>query len=104
MDYMPGTADVLPEIANAVGGRAKVLVDGGIREGVDILKMLALGADAVLIGRPICIAAFGAGEEGVKFYLQEKARELRQAMILTGSPGVEQIDPSVIVRDYKGGR
>ncbi|MFQ5451801.1 MAG: alpha-hydroxy-acid oxidizing protein [Nitrospinaceae bacterium] len=104
MDYMPGTADVLPEIASAVGGRVKVLVDGGIREGVDILKMLALGADAVMIGRPVCIAAFGAGAEGVQFYLREKRRELAQAMILTGCGSIGQIDPSVIFRDAKGGR
>ena len=104
MDTMPGTADVLPEIASAVGGRIKVLVDGGIREGIDILKMLALGADAVMIGRPVCIAAFGEGRDGVRFYLEEKAKELRQAMILTGSADVKSIDPSVIARDNKGGR
>ena len=104
MDTMPGTADVLPEISNAVSGRVKVLVDGGIREGVDILKMLALGADVVMIGRPICIAAFGGGREGVRFYLEEKIKELRQAMILTGSADVNRIDPSVIVRDTKGER
>jgi len=79
-----------------------VLVDGGIREGIDILKMLALGADAVMIGRPICIAAFGAGREGVEFFLQEKSRELQRAMILTGCPAVDRIDPAVIVRDSKG--
>jgi isopentenyl diphosphate isomerase/L-lactate dehydrogenase-like FMN-dependent dehydrogenase len=98
MDYMPGSADVLPEIARAVGGRIKILVDGGIREGVDILKMLALGADAVMIGRPICIAAFGAGQEGVEFYLKQKTDELRKAMILTGCASIESIDPSVIAR------
>jgi isopentenyl diphosphate isomerase/L-lactate dehydrogenase-like FMN-dependent dehydrogenase len=103
MDHMPGTAEVLPEIANAVAGRIKVLADGGIREGVDILKMLALGADAVMIGRPICIAAFGAGQEGVSFYLQEKMRELKKAMILTGCGSVDQIDPSIIFRN-KGDR
>ncbi|MEC7641039.1 MAG: alpha-hydroxy-acid oxidizing protein, partial [Nitrospinota bacterium] len=102
MDFMPGTADVLPEIAAAVAGRVKVLVDGGIREGVDILKMLALGADAVMIGRPICIAAFGAGKEGVEFFLKEKIRELKQAMILTGCSSVDRIDHAVIVRDQKG--
>lgn len=98
MDYMPGTAEVLPEIANAVAGRVKVLVDGGIREGIDILKMLALGADAVMIGRPVCIAAFGAGQEGVSFYLQEKVKELKKAMILTGCGSVGQIDPAAIFR------
>ena len=103
MDHMPGTSEVLPEIASAVAGRIKVLADGGIREGVDILKMLALGADAVMIGRPICIAAFGAGQEGVSFYLQEKMRELKKAMILTGCGSVDQIDPSIIFRN-KGDR
>ena len=98
MDHMPGTAEVLPEITNAVGGRIKVLVDGGIREGTDILKMLALGADAVMIGRPVCIAAFGAGQEGVSFYLREKLNELKKAMILTGCGSIYHIDPSVIFR------
>ena len=98
MDHMPGTAEVLPEITNAVGGRIKVLVDGGIREGTDILKMLALGADAVMIGRPVCIAAFGAGQEGVFFYLREKLNELKKAMILTGCGSICHIDPSVIFR------
>ncbi len=101
MDYMPGTAEVLPEIAAVVNGRIKVLVDGGIRDGSDILKVLALGADAVLIGRPICIAAFGAGQEGVSFYLHEKENELKKAMLLTGCPSIDRIDPSVIVRERK---
>jgi isopentenyl diphosphate isomerase/L-lactate dehydrogenase-like FMN-dependent dehydrogenase/biotin carboxylase len=103
MDHMPGTAEVLPEIAHAVAGRIKVLVDGGIREGIDILKMLALGADAVMIGRPVCIAAFGAGQEGVSFYLQEKLNELKKAMILTGCGSIPNIDPSVLFR-RKGDR
>ena len=98
MDHMPGTAEVLPEIASAIAGRIKVLVDGGIREGIDIIKMLALGADAVMIGRPICIAAFGAGQEGVSFYLQEKVKELKKAMILTGCGSIDKIDPSIIFR------
>ena len=102
MDTMPGTADVLPEIANAVAGRVKILVDGGIREGIDILKMLALGADAVMIGRPVCIAAFGAGQEGVSFYLNQKKDELAKAMVLTGCASIDQIDPSIIFRDSKG--
>ena len=102
MDTMPGTAEVLPEIASASAGRIKVLVDGGIREGGDILKMLALGADAVMIGRPICIAAFGGAQEGVEFYLDQKRSELKKAMILTGCPSIKHIDPSIIVRDSKG--
>ena len=79
------------------------MVDGGVREGIDILKMLALGADAVMIGRPVCIAAFGAGQEGVSFYLREKLNELKKAMILTGCLSVDGIDPSIIFRK-KGDR
>ena len=56
----------------------------------------------VLIGRPICIAAFGAGQEGVSFYLKEKETELKKAMVLTGCPSIDRIDPSVIVRERKG--
>jgi 4-hydroxymandelate oxidase len=93
---------VLPEVVNAVAGRVKILVDGGVREGIDILKMLALGADAVMIGRPICIAAFGGNQEGVEFYLDQKRSELKKAMILTGCPSIKYIDPSVIVRNSKG--
>jgi isopentenyl diphosphate isomerase/L-lactate dehydrogenase-like FMN-dependent dehydrogenase len=64
--------------------------------------MLALGADAVMIGRPICIAAFGAAQKGVEFYLDQKRSELKKAMILTGCPNINHIDPSVIVRGSKG--
>src|SRR3712207_9119374 len=59
-DFTPGTAEVLEDIAKAVNGRCKVFVDGGVRTGVDVLKMLALGADACLIGRPFVTASFGA--------------------------------------------
>lgn len=65
-DYTPGTADVLPEIAKAVNGRVKVFVDGGIRTGVDVLKMLALGADACLIGRPFITASLVVRLKGLK--------------------------------------
>ena len=61
LDYTPATAWVLPEIAEAVKGKATVLVDGGIRTGLDIFKALALGADGVLIGRPFVMTPFGHG-------------------------------------------
>lgn len=61
LDHTPATADILPSIARRVGGKMVVLVDGGIRGGVDVLKMLALGADAVLVGRPLAVAAVGGG-------------------------------------------
>lgn len=96
LDHTPGTAEVLPEIASAVKGKVKVLADGGIRSGADVLKMLALGADAVLVGRPLTIAAFGGGAEGVKLQLEQYANELKAAMILTGCPGVASAGPGLL--------
>lgn len=84
LDFTDGTADVLPEIVKAVGDKIEVLVDGGIRSGIDVLKMISLGAKAVLIGRPLLIAAHGGGKEAIEFYLKKVADELYQAMILTG--------------------
>ena len=77
------TAEVLPEIRAAVGDRVKVFVDGGVRSGVDVFKMLALGADAVLIARPYAVAAFGGGAEGVKLYTEKIIGELKDVMIMT---------------------
>lgn len=84
LDHTPGTAEVLPQIAQAVRGRITILADGGVRTGTDVLKFLALGADAVLVGRPVVWAAFGGGAEGVQLLYQKLATELKVAMILTG--------------------
>ncbi|MBO5245191.1 MAG: alpha-hydroxy-acid oxidizing protein [Selenomonadales bacterium] len=96
LDDLPGSAEVLPEIADTVDGRLTILADGGIRSGGDILKMLALGANAVLLGRPLAIAAAGGGAEGVTFMLNKFAGELEAAMILTGTADVADVDPDVI--------
>lgn len=96
LDMTPGTADVLPKIADVVDGAIPVLVDGGVRTGVDILKMLALGADAVLIGRPFSIAACGGEEEGVATYIQSLRMELAQAMLMTGCDSLDAIDESIL--------
>ncbi len=96
LDHTPGTADVLPEIAEAVGEDVLILVDGGIRSGVDVLKMLALGAKAVLVGRPLAIAAMGGGAEGVTAVLDQYADQLRSAMILTGCASLDEIDQSIL--------
>ncbi|SMB90217.1 FMN-dependent dehydrogenase, includes L-lactate dehydrogenase and type II isopentenyl diphosphate isomerase [Thermanaeromonas toyohensis ToBE] len=96
LDHTLGTADVLPGIAAAVKGRLMVLVDGGIRSGVDVLKMLALGADAVLVGRPLFIAACGGGPQGVKMQLEALAQELTVAMRLTGCGALQDISSEVI--------
>ena len=96
LDHVPGTAEVLPGIADVVGGKMAIFVDGGIRSGVDVLKMLALGADAVLIGRPIAIGAVGGQAEGVELILRKIADELRAAMVLTGTEDVAGVRRNVI--------
>jgi NAD(P)H-dependent flavin oxidoreductase YrpB (nitropropane dioxygenase family) len=96
LDHTPGTAEVLPEITEAVAGRVPVLADGGVRDGGDVLKMLALGADCVLIGRPVAVAAVGGGKEGVSRYFAKLGDQLRQAMIMTGTPDIGSISRSVL--------
>src|SRR5208283_148961 len=71
LDHTPGAADVLPEIAERVKGKLIIFADGGVRSGADVLKLLALGADAVLVGRPLIIGAFGGGAEGVKLLVNK---------------------------------
>lgn len=96
LDCTPGAAEVLGTIAAAVRGRVTVLVDGGVRSGADVLKYLALGADAVLVGRPLVIGAFGGGSDGVAHLLQVMRGELLQAMLLTGTAEVTTVDRRVL--------
>lgn len=93
---VPGTAEVLPEIAEAVGGAATVIVDGGIRHGVDMVKALALGADAVLICRPYAVAWFGGGAEGVKCYIELLKKEFSEAMYMVGARKVSDLNPDML--------
>lgn len=96
LDHTPGTAEVLPSIAQAVSDSLIVLVDGGIRSGVDVLKCLALGAHAVLVGRPVAIGAVGGGAEGVRLVLEQMRNELITAMILTGCNSLQEIGSHVL--------
>ena len=98
LDHTPGTAEVLPEIAALVKGRMDILIDGGIRDGADVLKMLALGADAVMLGRPIIIAALGGETEGVRLALRTMRDELIQAMLLTGCASVQEAGAHLLAR------
>lgn len=98
LDCTPGTADILPEIAEAVKGKVTILADGGIRTGVDVLKMIGLGADAVLIGRPFVTASFGGATDGVETYVNKLKGELSSTMILTGCQTIEDIDSKVIFK------
>lgn len=98
LDFTPGSADVLPEIAKAVKGKIKILVDGGVRTGVDVVKMIGLGADAVLIGRPFVTASFGGATDGVETYVNKIKSEIKGAMILTGCSNISEIDEKVIYK------
>jgi len=86
------TAVVLREVAAAVGGRVPLLVDGGIRDGADILRALALGADAVLVGRPYAWGLACGGEAGVRGVLDAFSHDLRRALALAGCPALADVD------------
>ncbi|MEL7649020.1 MAG: alpha-hydroxy-acid oxidizing protein [Sedimentibacter sp.] len=88
---------MLPEIREAVGDKLKIFVDGGIRSGADVFKAIALGADAVLIGRPYVIAAFGGGSEGVALYTEKIGAELRDVMIMSGCKDLKDITIDKII-------
>ncbi len=96
LDHARPTAEVLPEIAEKLKGKLTILVDGGVRDGVDVFKMLALGADGVLIGRPFVTYAFGGGSEGVAMYVEKLKAELKSTMLLTGAATIADIKPSMI--------
>tara|TARA_Y100001951_G_scaffold84728_1_gene74286 strand:- start:19119 stop:20231 length:1113 start_codon:yes stop_codon:yes gene_type:complete len=96
LDGLPATIEALPEVAAAVQGRVPVLLDGGIHRGTDILKALALGADAVLVGRPCIFALAAAGAVGVAHVLQLLRAELEVAMALTGCADLASIGPQTI--------
>lgn len=87
----PATAEVLPAIAKAVKGKIKIFVDGGIRSGVDVFKAIALGADGVLIGRPVVPFIYAAGEEGFKVYMDRIVSQLRDTMTMCGTPALADI-------------
>ena len=99
LDFTPGAAEVLPAIAARVKGKVIIFADGGVRSGADVLKLLALGADAVLVGRPMVVAAFGGGREGVALVLNQLKNELLQAMLLTGTADVKQVPATILHSD-----
>lgn len=97
LEDAPATCAMLPEIRAAVGDKVKIFVDGGIRSGADVFKAIALGADAVLIGRPYVIAAFGGGAEGVGLYTEKIGAELREVMIMSGCKNLSDITRDKII-------
>ena len=98
LDGAPATADVLPQIAEAVDGRLELLVDGGVRRGTDVLKALALGARAVLVGRPVLWGLAAGGAEGVAHVLELLRAEIDLAMALCGCADVAAIGRDLVAR------
>jgi hypothetical protein len=102
MDQLPAAAEVLPDIAAAVGDKVTIMADGGVRSGFDVFKLLALGADLVLIGRPYVRATYGGGSEGVVLYTEKIGQELVDAMYMTGATDVKSINKSMVYWPEKG--
>jgi L-lactate dehydrogenase (cytochrome) len=96
LDGVLSSARALPAIADAVGDRLTVLADGGIRSGLDVVRMLALGAKGVLLGRAWVYALAACGERGVSHVLELLAAEMRVAMALTGTPSIGEIGRDAI--------
>lgn len=96
LDGVPSTAEVLEEIADAVKGKMKILVDGGIRSGIDVFRALALGADAVIICRPFVNACFGADAEGIKLYIDKIRAELEDTMEMCGARTISEITRDMV--------
>jgi isopentenyl diphosphate isomerase/L-lactate dehydrogenase-like FMN-dependent dehydrogenase len=94
LEGSPATVQVLPEVVDAVGDRVVVLMDGGVRRGGDVVKALALGAEAVLIGRPYLWALAAAGQAGIERVLGILANEMTRTLTLLGCPDLDTLDPS----------
>jgi len=99
LDGVLSSARALPAIADAVKGDLKILADSGIRSGLDVVRMIALGADTVLIGRAFIYALATAGEAGVKNLLDLFEKEMRVAMVLTGAKSISEITRDSLVRE-----
>ena len=98
LDGVLSSARALPAIAQAVKGELKILVDSGVRNGLDVVRALALGADAVMLGRAFVYALAAGGQAGVEILLDLFAKEMRVAMTLTGSSRISDVGPDSIAR------
>lgn len=96
LDGAVSSASALPAVAEAIDGRATIFADGGVRSGLDVLRMLALGADGVMIGRPWVYALAAGGQAGITHLLNLYEAELRVAMALTGVTQISQVDTTIL--------
>jgi 4-hydroxymandelate oxidase len=96
LDTVPATVDVLPAIAESIDGRIPVLIDGGIRRGTDVVKALALGANAVAVGRPVLWGLAAGGEDGVRQMLEIFRSEFARALALCGCSSVRDLGPDFV--------
>jgi L-lactate dehydrogenase (cytochrome) len=99
LDSAPATLDLLPSIAEAVAGRTEIICDGGVRRGSDIVKALALGANAVMAGRPYLYGLGAAGEAGVDQVLANFGSEMKRTMALIGCASVEELGSEYILQN-----
>ena len=98
LDGAPATADALQEVAREVGGAVAVMVDGGIRSGADVVRALALGADAALVGRPYAWALATGGEGGVRSWLESLAEDVARTLALVGARTSGELGPGHVQR------
>lgn len=101
LDDCPSGIEMLEEIVAAVDGRMKIYVDGAFRSGNDVFKALALGADGVLIGRPISQAVIGGGAQGVQIYMNKIKLELKEAMAMSGCKRIQDITRDKVIVKMK---
>jgi L-lactate dehydrogenase (cytochrome) len=99
LDSSPAILDLVAPVAAAVGDHIEVLMDGGVRRGSDIAKAVALGARAVMIGRPYLYALGAAGERGVQFLLERFAQDLERTMALAGITTIAELSADMVTRD-----
>lgn len=102
LDGLPGALDILPEVVEAVAGRAEVILDGGVRRGSDVVKALALGAQACMIGRPYLYGLAAGGQAGVELMLDMLRAEIDRTLALIGAARVTDLDPSVLDDSWAG--
>jgi isopentenyl diphosphate isomerase/L-lactate dehydrogenase-like FMN-dependent dehydrogenase len=96
LDHMLGIAEVLPRLVPILKGKVTITADGGVRTGFDVIKMLALGADFVMVGREMIRAAIGGGAEGIRLELDFLSKDLRKAMIMTSCNSIADINDRIL--------